>query len=91
MFNKIPNCSGNNFVESDAVEDSVSDYEESQDNGYEEEAGSFEEYEWMAHQETHDEEYMRRLEEEELSNQCLEEMDQTELLEQIFEVQDEMK
>lgn len=92
MLTKIPNCSGNSFVESDAVDDSVSDFDESQDNGFEDESGReyFEEYEWMAHQESHDEEFMRRLEEEELSNQCLEEMDQTVLLEQIYEVQNEM-
>lgn len=92
MFDKIPNCSGNSFVESDAVEDVVLEFEEIQDNGLDESTGHeyFEEYEWMSEQEIHDAEYMRQLEEEELSNRCLEEMDQTVLLEEIHKVQDEI-
>lgn len=92
MYEKIPNCSGNSFVESDAADDIVLEFEEIQDNGPEESAGHeyFEEYEWMSEQEIHDAEYMRQLEEEELSNRCVEEMDRTVLLEEINEVQDEM-
>lgn len=93
MLTKIPNCSGNSFVESDSIDDSVDDIDDTQDSQFEDESGReyFEEYEWMAHQESHDEEFMRRLEEEELSNECVEEMDKTVLLEQLYEVQHEMR
>ncbi|CRL03035.1 CLUMA_CG016194, isoform A [Clunio marinus] len=90
MYQKVPNCSGNSFVGAgDSYDESQSDYEEVLEFSSEGDVNDFSDFLWMENEEAFDDEVYQSLEEAELMNDCMEAMNELELLDGIKQVEQE--